>query len=90
MNRSQGLANVVYAVALMGYCPGKVWLVRFHRLVDSHREIHPASMAMLQKAYRLLRFTPYQGADPDSDWSLQQAPLPHLQHSHGFAELLAA
>ncbi len=54
----QGLASVVYALALMGYHPGKPWLYRFHCGIDTSQDIPPASMAMLHRAYALLQFSP--------------------------------
>lgn len=54
----QGLACVVYAVALMGYRPGKPWLVRCHCVLSSFQELHPACQTMLRKAYALLAFDP--------------------------------
>lgn len=54
----QGLSSVVYALALMGYHPSRPWLLHFHSGIDSFRDIPPASMAMLHKAYSLLHFSP--------------------------------
>jgi hypothetical protein len=54
----QGLASIVYALAMLGYHPGKRWLIDFHRGVESSfKDIPPESMAMLQKAYAILKFS---------------------------------
>ena len=54
---------MVYALALMGYHPSRQWLLHFHSGIDaSFQDIPPASMAMLHKAYSLLRFSPVSAA----------------------------
>ncbi|GAX81536.1 hypothetical protein CEUSTIGMA_g8964.t1 [Chlamydomonas eustigma] len=55
---TQGLSCVVYALGLMNYYPGTSWLQSFHSLVRERKNMSPASLAMLRKAYVMLQFHP--------------------------------
>lgn len=56
-------------MALMGYCPGRQWLARFHRVIVSNPDVHPAAATMLSKAYGILQFAPPRDGDSGAPWA---------------------